>query len=119
MSEIPQDLDRVFEALANEHRRQIIYQVGFQPYAIHQLAALCGITLQAIHKHIRILEAAGLVKRRKIGRTNFLTLNRKGVRSLQGWLDQYHVYWGSEEESLENYAEFLKQKRRASRKGRP
>jgi DNA-binding transcriptional ArsR family regulator len=116
MSEIPRDLDRVFEGLANEHRRQIIYVVGLQPYAIHQLATMCGISLQAIHKHIKILETARLVKRRKIGRTNFLTLDRKGVRSLQRWLGQYHAYWGSQEETLENYEAFLRKSRRRDRK---
>lgn len=115
-SEIPRDLDRVFEALANTHRREIIYVVGLQPYAIHQLAAMCGISLQAIHKHIKILETAGLVKRRKIGRTNFLSLDRKGVRSLQEWLGQYHAYWGAEDETLENYEAFMRKPKRKNRK---
>jgi DNA-binding transcriptional ArsR family regulator len=116
MSEIPRDLDRVFAALANSHRREIIYVVGLQPYAIHQLAAMCGISLQAIHKHIKILETARLVKRRKIGRTNFLTLDRKGMRSLQEWLGQYHTYWGTEEETLANYRTFLRKQKRKNRK---
>ena len=107
MSEIPNDLDRVFEALANAHRREIIYLLGLQPYSIHHLAEIRGLSLPAIHKHIKLLENAGLVKRRKIGRTNFLTLNRAALRALQEWLGQYHAYWGTEEETLENYEKFL------------
>ena len=110
MSEIPSDLDRVFEALANGHRREIIYLLGLQPYSIHHLAEIRGLSLPAIHKHIKLLENAGIVKRRKIGRTNFLTLNRRSVRTLQDWLGQYHAYWGTEEETLENYEKFLSEK---------
>lgn len=110
MSEIPDDLDRVFEALANAHRREIIYLLGLQPYAIHQLAEIRGLSLPAIHKHIKLLESTGIVRRRKIGRTNFLTLNRHAIQTLQDWLAQYHAYWGSEEETLENYEQFLRGK---------
>jgi DNA-binding transcriptional ArsR family regulator len=104
---IPQDLDKVFEALANEHRRDIIYVLGLQPYSISQLASQRGLSLPAIHKHIKILENAGMIKTKKIGRTKFLTLNRQSLRGLQDWLTQYHPYWGSSEETLENYAKYI------------
>jgi DNA-binding transcriptional ArsR family regulator len=113
---IPRDLDRVFEALANAHRREIIYVLGLQPYSIHHLAKMRGLSLPAIHKHIKILESAGMVKRRKIGRTNFLTLDRASVHGLQDWLGQYHAYWGTEEETLENYEAFLSRQQQANRK---
>ena len=120
MSQIPEDLDNVFAALANAHRREIIFLLGLQPYSIHHLAEIRNLSLPAIHKHIKLLENAGIVKRRKIGRTNFLTLDRKSLRALQEWLGQYHTYWGTEEETLENYEKFLTQttsdrKRRGTR----
>ena len=101
------DLDKVFEALANQHRREIIYVLGLQPCSISQLASMRGLSLPAIHKHIKILENADMLVRRKIGRSNFLTLNRKSLRGLQEWLMQYQTYWGNEDETLENYAEYL------------
>lgn len=107
----PQDLDNVFEALANQHRREIIYVLGLQPYSVSQLASMRGLSLPAIHKHIKVLENAGLITAKKIGRTKFLTLNRESLRGLQDWLMQYHPYWGNDEESLENYAEYLKKKK--------
>jgi DNA-binding transcriptional ArsR family regulator len=110
MGAIPTDLDRVFEGLANAHRREIIYLLGLQPYSIHHLAEIRNLSLPAIHKHIKLLENAGLVRRRKIGRTNFLTLDRAALRTLQDWLGQYHAYWGTEEETLENYEAFLSRK---------
>ena len=108
----PQDLDNVFEALANKHRREIIYVLSLQPCSISQLASLRNLSLPAIHKHIKILETAGLINLKKIGRTKFLTLNREALRGLQEWLMQYHTYWGSSEETLENYAKYLKMRKK-------
>jgi DNA-binding transcriptional ArsR family regulator len=106
-SKIPVDLDSVFEALANKHRREIAYVLSLQPCSIHQLAAMRGLSLPAIHKHIKILEKGSLILRKKIGRTNVLTLNRESMQCLQDWVSQYHVYWGSDEASLENYAQHV------------
>lgn len=103
----PQDLDDAFEALANKHRREIIYALSLQPCSIGRLASMRNLSLPAIYKHIKVLEKGGMISRKKIGRTNFLTLNRESLRGLQDWLMQYHTYWGSEEETLENYARYL------------
>ena len=48
-----------------------------------------------------------MIIRKKIGRINFLALKRDSLRGLQDWLMQYHTYWGSNEETLENYAQYL------------
>ena len=101
-------LDIIFEALANKHRREIIYVLGLQPCSISKLASLRKLSLPAIHKHIKLLEKANLIKRKKMGRTNFLTLNKEALAGLQDWLTQYHTYWGSDKETLENYETYLK-----------
>jgi hypothetical protein len=61
------------------------------------------MSLTAIHRHITVLEESGLVRRKKSGRVNFLALNRAALLSVQNWAQQYHAYWGTDEESLENY----------------
>ena len=109
-SQIPYSLDKIFEALANEHRRNIIYVLGLQPASIHQLASLRNLSLPAIHKHLKILKVASLIREKKIGRTRFLTLNRESLHIFQDWLTQYHTYWGSHGETLENYSNFLSKK---------
>ena len=81
-----QDLDKVFEALANKHRREIIYVLSLQPCSISKLAFLRNLSLPAIHKHIEILEKGGMVTRRKIAQTNFLTLNPSSLSGLQDWI---------------------------------
>lgn len=104
------NLDQVFEALANKHRREIVYVLGLQPHSISQLATMRHLSLPAIHKHIKILENANMIKRKKEGQTNFLTLNKESLQALQVWLMQYHTYWGSGKETLENYAQYLTKK---------
>ncbi len=80
------DLDVVFEALANKHRREIIYVLSLEPCSISKLAFLRNLSLPAIHKHIDVLEKGGIVTRRKIGQTNILALNRESLRGLEDWL---------------------------------
>lgn len=101
------DLDGLFSALGNEHRREIVHQLSLHPHSISGLAQGRGLSLPAMHKHVRVLEAAGLVTRRKIGRTTFLTLDRAAILALQAWLQQYHAYWGTPQETLENYERYL------------
>ncbi len=101
------DLDLIFEALASKHRREIIYALGLQPHSVSQLASMRDLSLPAIHKHIKILKTAGLICEKKFGRTHFLALNRKSLLGLQEWLMQYQAHWGTDKESLENYAHYL------------
>jgi DNA-binding transcriptional ArsR family regulator len=101
------DLDDGFDALASPHRREIIQALGLQPCSISQLAARRELSLPAIHKHIKVLEAADLVSRRKIGRTNVLTLKPAALRPLQAWLGQFQTQWASEEATLENYEAYV------------
>ncbi|SRR5258706_13785502 len=106
----PQDLDIIFDALASKHRREIIYALGLQPHSISQLAAAQNLSLPAIHKHIKILERAGMILRKKIKQTNFLAFNKEALLGLQDWLMKYYAYWGSDEETLENYTQYLSKK---------
>ncbi len=103
----PADLDVLLTALANPHRRQIVALLALHPSSISRLAEVRGLSLPAIHKHVRILEEAGLVARRKLGRTNILTLDRDALGSLQDWLGQFQTHWGHAAETLENYAAYL------------
>jgi len=101
------DLDLLFSALSHEHRREIIMMLSLQPAAISQLAQERGLSLPAIHKHIKVLEESGIVKRQKTGRVTFLTLNRTSLRGIQNWVSQFHAYWDGGPETLENYAQTI------------
>ena len=101
-------LDNIFIALANKHRRAVVYSLSLQPSSVSGLAGELKLSLPAIHKHIKILERSKLLQRKKSGRSNFLALNRHGLTALREWVEQYHTYWGNNEESLENYVEGIK-----------
>lgn len=101
-------LSRVSDALANEHRREIIRLLALQPRSISQLAELRGLSLPAIHKHVRALEEAAMVNRRKLWRTNFLALEREPLSRLQAWTGQFHPWWGTDGETPENYADAVR-----------
>jgi DNA-binding transcriptional ArsR family regulator len=100
-------LSGVFQALAHEQRRGMMHALALRPHSISDLAAQQGLSLQAIHKHIRVLEDAGMVRRRKTGRTTFLALRREPLGRLQHWVGQFHPEWGTDQESLANYADHL------------
>jgi DNA-binding transcriptional ArsR family regulator len=103
-TDVDDGLDAVFAALANPDRRRIVDMLALQPASIQQVARRIGMSLTTINRHITLLEASGLVRRKKSGRVNFLALNRATLRSVQNWAQQYHAYWGTDDESLENYA---------------
>ena len=96
-------LDNLFQAFANGKRRGMLYILAFRPATINQLADDFGLSLPAMHKHVKILEKAQLIHRRKAGRTNFVALNRKSMRLAQDWTTEFRTEWGNDKESLENY----------------
>jgi predicted transcriptional regulator len=97
------ELDTILDALANQKRRGIIHALSFTPATVSQLARTHGLSLPAIHKHIRILESTNLITRKKIGRTNFIALNSSTLGLAQSWITQYQTAWGSNKSTLENY----------------
>jgi DNA-binding transcriptional ArsR family regulator len=103
---IPYDspqLDTVLDALANQKRRGIIHDLSLHPATVGQLAQRQELSLPAIHKHIRTLEDAKLIIRKKAGRTNFVALDNSTFGLAQSWIMQYRTTWGSAEATLENY----------------
>ncbi len=96
------DLDDALAALANEQRRRMVESLAVRPSTVSDLAAQVGLTLPAIHRHVRVLEAARLVRRRKIGRTNVVTLDRSGLRLVHAWVTDFHPWWGTDAETLEH-----------------
>ncbi|HEY4964686.1 MAG TPA: winged helix-turn-helix domain-containing protein [Candidatus Saccharimonadales bacterium] len=103
---IPYDspvLDSILDSLANQKRRGIIHELSLQPATVGQLARHQELSLPAIHKHIRILEDAKLITRKKAGRTNFVALNSGTLGLVQNWISQYQTGWNSDNSTLENY----------------
>jgi DNA-binding transcriptional ArsR family regulator len=103
-------LDAVFLALGNEKRRGIVRTLSFRPATVSQLAEEHHLSLPSIHRHIRALEEAQLLQRRKVGRTNFVAIKRQSLAAAQAWMAQFQPEWGNDDETLENYIEALSRK---------
>jgi DNA-binding transcriptional ArsR family regulator len=96
-------LDHIFGALSHQKRRGMLNALSYRPSTIKQLADEFDLSLPAVHKHIATLEKARLIYRKKVGRVNFVALDKRTFRQTQDWIMQYRTDWGNDEETLENY----------------
>ena len=96
-------LDPVFAALSDPTRRAILTRLIQGEATVTQVAKPFKTSLPAISKHIKILEQAGLLARRKDGRIHHLRLVASPLKNAMGWLEQYQGFWESQLDSLEQF----------------
>ena len=85
------ELDQAFTALADPVRRQIIARLSRGPAGVNELAEPHDITVQAVSRHIAVLEAAGLVTRSRDGQRRPVHLAPQRLEVLTAWIDQYRL----------------------------
>lgn len=100
------NLDRTFAALADPTRRRILEHLAGGERCVTDLAKPHRMSLPAVSKHLRVLEQAGLVKRRRDGRVHSLKLEAKPMKEAQQWIEEYRRFW---EESFDRLDDYLKQ----------
>ena len=84
-------LDRAFLALADPVRRRIVARLSRGPATVNELAEPFAITLQAVSRHIRVLEDAGLVTRTRDGQRRPVHLAPAALEPLTAWIDRYRL----------------------------
>ncbi|MCW3474499.1 ArsR/SmtB family transcription factor [Limobrevibacterium gyesilva] len=94
----PQDpqsalLDRVFFALSDPVRRDILVRLDAGPQLVSELAAPFDISLQAVSRHIQVLVRAGLVRQERTGRISRCSLDAGPVFAAAVWINRYSKYW--------------------------
>jgi DNA-binding transcriptional ArsR family regulator len=82
------DLDRVFHALADPGRRLMLERLGDGPASVSELGRPLSMSLAAVVQHVQILEACGLVRTQKLGRTRTCSLNPATLRSAERWITE-------------------------------
>ncbi len=97
-------LDRTFAALADPTRRAILARLAGGEATAGELARPFPISAPAISRHLRVLERAGLIARRRDGQHQRLRLEPKALRTAAEWLDFYRKFWS---ESLDQLAAHL------------
>ena len=94
-------LDDVFVALADETRRAILARLSAGEARVTEVAAPFDIALNSVSKHIRILERAGLVTRRRSGRDHYLSLNPRPLTEASDWLQSRQRFWADRVQKLQ------------------
>ena len=95
------NLDHTLVALADETRRRILQRLSSGEARVTEVAAPFDISLNSVSKHIRLLERAGLVRRRVAGRDHFLSLDPKPFDELTQWMSRTREFWNSRLDQLE------------------
>ena len=106
-------LDTSFAALSDATRRGVLEQLGRSDASISDLAVRFRMTLTGMKKHVGILEQAGLVTTRKVGRVRTCTMGKRRFEEETGWLERYHQVWDSRFEALDEVVEELKRKEKS------
>jgi len=99
------DLDLAFSALADPTRRAIVRHLARGEASISELARPLPISLQAVSKHIGVLEAAGIVARRRIGRTRRVRLHGAPIAAVGTWAREMEAFWNSAIDALQRHVE--------------
>ena len=97
-------LDGVYAALSDSSRRSIVWRLSAEgELKVTDLARPFDISLNAVSKHIKVLEHAGLVRRRISGRDHWLSLTSEPLAAAHAWIGLYQRFWESRIDALERY----------------
>ena len=103
-------LDRTFAALADPTRRRILEHLAGGDHCVTDLARPYRMSLPAVSKHLRVLENAGLVRRKRDGRVHRLKLEAKPMQQAQAWIEEYRKFWEASFDRLDEYLKKLQSK---------
>lgn len=94
-------LDATFHALADATRRGMLARLAQGERSIGELAQPYAMSFAGASKHVKVLESAGLISRRKVGRTQICAIRGERLREADAWLRQWERFWNSRLDALE------------------
>jgi DNA-binding transcriptional ArsR family regulator len=115
MEHYSERLSGIFHALADPTRRSVLGRLGRGPVSVSELAEPFDMALPSFMKHIRLLEATGLIRTRKEGRVRTCALEQKSLAVAERWLSQQRAVWEARTDRLEQFVTATHQKGRAKR----
>jgi DNA-binding transcriptional ArsR family regulator len=101
-------LDDVFHALANRTRRALLGRLAGGPARVSELAAPHGMSVNAVSKHLFVLEHAGLIRRTKEGHIQSCVLDAAPMASADKWIGGYRQYWNRQ---IDQFAKFVERQK--------
>jgi DNA-binding transcriptional ArsR family regulator len=111
-------LNAVFAALADPTRRAIIERLSRSEARVTELAEPFAMSLNAVSKHIRVLEASGVIERHKKGRDHILSINTRSLDEVDGWIERTRHHWEERLDAMERLLLELKKEHKPGRKDR-
>lgn len=104
------DLSAVLDAISHPSRRAIIARLAKGPARVTDIAEPFDMSLNAVSKHLKVLEGAGLIHREKQGRDHIIEFNAKPLKQVAGWVHEYERFWSEHLDRLESY--FVEKRKR-------
>jgi DNA-binding transcriptional ArsR family regulator len=104
----PEQTGRIFQALADPTRREMVERLSQGPVTVSELARPFAMTLAAVLQHVQVLEQSELVKTEKQGRVRLVRLNPEGIAALQAWVADRNGAW---ERRLDRLGSLVEDKR--------
>ncbi|MDN5941892.1 MAG: metalloregulator ArsR/SmtB family transcription factor [Nitrospira sp.] len=98
-------LDAVLSALADATRRSILDALLRGEARVSEIAEPFDMSLNAVSKHIKVLEESGLVRRRIVGRDHYLSINARALDEIGAWIERMRRFWDERMEALERALE--------------
>ncbi|MEX1041848.1 MAG: metalloregulator ArsR/SmtB family transcription factor [Pirellulaceae bacterium] len=98
---LDQRLDQTLTALADPTRRAILKELSRGETRVTDLAKPFDISLNSVSKHIRVLERANLVTRRRAGREHWLAFNQQPLDEAAAWIESQRMFWNDRLDLLE------------------
>lgn len=97
------DLDRIFQALSDPTRRQMLARLGRGAVPVSELARPTGMALPTILRHLSVLEEAGLIATTKSGRTRLCEARPETLAATADWLAEQRAIWEARTDRLEAF----------------
>src|SRR5579864_7208578 len=108
-----EQLTDVLSAISHPTRRAIIKRLATGPARFLDIAEPFDVALNAITKHLKLLERAGLIEREKRGREVFISLRGEPLRQVAGWVHEYERFWNQRLDQFQQY--FLDKRKKVKR----
>ena len=96
-------LDSTYAALADPSRRAILARLRHGQLRVTEIAEPFDISLNAVSKHLKVLEHAGLIRRTVRGRDHFLALEAGPLDQAAEWIESYRVFWEQRIDALDGF----------------
>lgn len=109
---VDQRLDAAFHALADPTRRGMLASLALGEKSVGELAAPFAMSFAGASKHVKVLESAGLVARRKVGRMQLCSLNAEPLAEAEQWLRQWEKFWTVQLDRLQVLVEADEERKR-------